>query len=95
MTVSLRERLCGAILGERLSIRVLANAVGRRSPFLRGRQFSASDTPVAAPRKGRRWCVRRACQKAGDKIQSPGYRDRIGEQRQDQGTAAGAEGSAN
>ncbi len=35
--VSLRERLCGATLGEGLGNRISADAVGRRGPFLEGR----------------------------------------------------------
>ena len=41
-TVLLREKLCGAIRGERLSDRISADGVGRRGLFLKGRLPSRS-----------------------------------------------------
>ena len=57
VTVSLRERLCGAIHGEGVRIRVSAEAVGRRGHFPEGRlppNFRSQAPPGNAPSGGDR-----------------------------------------
>ncbi len=89
MTVALRERLCGATLGERASNRVSASAVGRRGRFPEGRVLPIPETTPLREMTER---GREADPKAGVGEQVPGQRTAtaIRGRLRRQGTASGS-----